>query len=190
MQFTFAHNKLPPKLTGIKQPFISFTTVWISNGGWAQMGSSLGLGWTQLIRGQSRNLTHVWQLAAGWVLGLSSSKLAQARSHGGLRATTAVREIKPTCCSGFYLHHVCCSPIGQHRLHGQGQVCARGTDKDPETNPTGLRQSTIRGCSELTSRLRTKSFRMVFPPWRKLPILIQFNKRILWGCSALGCGVL
>lgn len=146
MQFTFAHNKLPPKLNGIKQQFSSFTNVKISVDQQWRLGpdGQLSRAWMDPADQRAvKDLTHVWRLAVGWVLGLSSSKLAQARSHGGLRATIAVREIKPTCCSGFYLHHVCCSPIGQHRLHGQGQVCTRGTDKDPETNPTGLRQSTI-----------------------------------------------
>lgn len=37
-----------------------------------------------------------------------------------------MREIKPTCCSGFYLHHICCSTIGQCKSHGQGLVSAEG----------------------------------------------------------------
>ena len=92
------------------------------------MDSSLRLSWTSVhICDQKavEGLTQVWQLAVGWFLGSPSGKLAQAPSPGALR-TSAMREIKPACCSGFYLHHICCSPIGQCRSHSQGLVSAEG----------------------------------------------------------------
>lgn len=59
------------------------------------------------------------------------------------------------------------------------------------TNP-GHDQNNLphRRCPELTSLLRIKSLRVVFPLWCNLPFLIQFNKHILWGYWEVECVIL
>lgn len=167
--------------------------MWISNGGWAQTDSAVGFGWTQaFICGEraGKGLTHGWQwlLAVGWFSSVRALILQQA-SLGSFTSWSQVSSCSKRSQAQVLVKFLLASCL--LLTPWPKQSVWKDQDTGKLTYP-GHDQNNLphRRCPELTSLLRTKSFRVIFPLWCNLPFLIQFNKHILWGYWDVECVIL
>lgn len=165
--------------------------------GWAQTRRAVGLGQTGVgLRAEGGQGPRSQQaVAVGWVLDSSpwgrppSSKLAGAQPQGGLAAPTAVREVKPKC-SQVPTHMFIALPLARAGPMAKANDCVEGGGcRGAEQTRAWPEQPTIWKAPRTSSRVRTTSLRVVFPPRVTSPP--QFPPaNAPRCCSALGWAVL